>query len=197
MGGCKLFWKEKLEMNKIKNIVRVWLPFAVVITAFCALAYASVQQAYRQGANDPQIQMAEDAADALAGGTSVDEIVPASKVSVAKGLAPFLIVYDGDGKVLAESVVLDGKTPELPDGVLDSTKQMGENRVTWQPREGVRIAAVIVSYKDGFVLAGRNLREVEIREAQVTQFAGITWLLAMIATLVVIAFGEYFLAEKK
>jgi hypothetical protein len=184
-------------MNKIKNIFRIWLPFAVVITAFCALAYGSVQQAYRQGANDPQIQMAEDAADALTGGTGVDALVPVSKVSVAKGLAPFLIVYDGSGKVLSASVVLDGKTPELPDGVLDSTKQMGENRITWQPRTGVRIAAVIVSYQDGFVLAGRNLREVEIREAQVTQFAGLTWLLAMVATLAVIAFGEYFLAEKK
>ena len=144
-------------MNTIKNIFRIWLPFAVVITAFCALAYASVQQAYRQGANDPQIQMAEDAADALAGGASIDVIVPVSKVSVAKGLAPFLIVYDGSGQVLASSVMLDGQTPGLPDGVLDSTKAMGENRVTWQPRTGVRIAAVIVSYQDGFVLAGRNL----------------------------------------
>jgi hypothetical protein len=184
-------------MKKIKNILGIWLPFAVVITAFCALAYASVQQAYRQGANDPQIQMAEDAADALAGGISVDAIVPVSKVSVAKSLAPFLIVYNERGKVISSSVVLDGQTPELPSGVLDSTKQLGENRVTWQPREGVRIAAVIVSYQNGFVLAGRNLREVEIRETQVTQFAGLTWILAIIATLVVIAFGEYFLTEKK
>lgn len=74
---------------------------------------------------------------------------------------------------------------------------MGENRLTWQPREGVRIAAVIVFYQDGFVLAGRSLREVEIREAQVTQFAGLTWLLALVTTLIVIAFGEFFLAEKK
>jgi hypothetical protein len=184
-------------MNKIKNIPGIWLPFVVVITAFCALAYASVQQAYRQGANDPQIQMAEDAADALADGTGVDVIVPASKVLVAKSLAPFLIVYDASGKVVSSSVMLDGQTPELPSGVLDSTKQLGENRVTWQPREGVRIAAVIVSYQNGFVLAGRNLREVEIREMQVTQLAGLTWILAIIATLVVIAFGEYFLIEKK
>jgi hypothetical protein len=184
-------------MNKIKNVIKVWLPFVVAITAFCALAYASVQQAYRQGANDPQIQMVEDAAEALAGGTSVDAIVPVSKVSVAKSLAPFLIVYDAGGKVVSSSVVLDGQTPELPSGVLDSTKQMGENRITWQPREGVRIAAVIVSYQNGFVLAGRNLREVEIRETQVTQFAGLAWILAIIASLVVIAFSEYFLTEKK
>jgi hypothetical protein len=184
-------------MNKIKLTFKVWLPFAVVITAFCALVYASVQQAFRQGANDPQIQMAEDAADILADGGSVDALMPASKVLVSKSLAPFLIVYDSSGNEIASSVQLDGQTPSLPDGVLDSSKELGENRVTWQPREGVRIAAVIVAYKDGFVLAGRNLREVEIREAQLTTFTGITWILALVATLVMIAFGEYFLAEKK
>jgi len=184
-------------MQKMKTIFKIWLPFAVVISAFCALVYSSVQHAYRQGANDPQIQMAEDAANALIDGQSMDAIMPASKVSVTKSLAPFLHCYDSAGGVIGSSVALDGQTPELPLGVLDSTRQMGENRLTWQPREGVRIAAVIVSYKDGFVLAGRNLREVEIREAQVTQFAGLTWLLALVTTLIVIAFGEFFLAEKK
>ena len=47
------------------------------------------------------------------------------------------------------------------------------------------------------MLAGRNMREVEAREAQLTTFAGLTWILALFATLVVIAFGEYFLSEKK
>ena len=184
-------------MNKFKSIVRIWLPFAVTITAFCALVYASVQQAYRLGANDPQIQMAEDASDLLAGGASVEAVMPEHKVSAAKSLAPFLIVYDEGGNVIASSVTLDGKTPELPDGVLDSTKELKENRVTWQPREGVRIAAVIVAHKGGYVLAGRSLREVEVRESQVTTFAGATWLLALLASLFVIAFGEFALAEKK
>jgi len=181
----------------MKKIFKQWLPFAVTISAFCFLVYAAVQQAYRQGANDPQIQMAEDAADALADGQDANNLVPAVKVSVDKSLSPFLIIYDASGNVVASSVQLDGKTPALPDGVLNSTKEMGENRVTWQPREGVRIAAVIVSYKDGYALAGRNLREVEMREAQVSQFAGITWLLALFATFIVIAFGEWLLPERK
>ena len=184
-------------MNKLKNIFRVWFPFAVTITAFCALTYASVQQSFRQNVNDPQIQMAEDAVDAIVDGKGVDTIVSTEKVSVAKSLAPFLIVYDREGNAIASSVILDGQTPELPAGVLDSTRELGENRVTWQPRDGVRIAAVIVSYEDGYVLAGRNMREVELREAQLTTFAGSTWVLALPATLAVIAFGEYFLSEKK
>ena len=100
------------------------------------------------------------------------------------------------GVETAASVILDGKTPALPAGVLESSKELGENRVTWQPRDGVRIAAIIVAYKDGYVLAGRNLREVEIREAQVSTFAGITLLLALTTTLIVIALGEWLLEKK-
>jgi hypothetical protein len=184
-------------MKTFTQTIKLWLPFAVTITAFCLLVYASVQQSYRQGANDPQIQMAEDAADFLVDGGKAEEIIPAGKVSVAKSLAPFMIIYDQSGKELASSVVLDGKTPELPAGVLDVTSENGENRVTWQPRAGVRIASVIVSYPGGYVLAGRNLREVEEREAQLTTFVGITWVLALVATLVMILFGEWMTREKK
>jgi len=181
----------------MKIIIKRFLPYVVIITAFCALAYATVQQAYRQGANDPQIQMAEDAANALADGQSAETLLPAAKVNVEKSLAPFMIVYDASGNEVASSVHLDGQTPSLPDGVLDSTRKMGENRVTWQPRSGVRIAAVIVAYKDGYVLVGRNLREVEIREDQTTQFAGLTWVLAMVAVFIVIALGEWLLPGTK
>jgi hypothetical protein len=184
-------------MKRFKSILKTWLPFAVTISAFCLFVYAAVQQAYRQGADDPQIQMANDAAGALADGQSADALVPAAKVSVAESLSPFLIIYDGSGKELASSAVLEGQTPALPNGVLDSTKQLGENRISWQPRPGVRIATVIVSYPNGYVLAGRNMREVEQREGQVSIFTGITWVLAMLGTLAVIAFGEFFLTEKK
>jgi len=182
---------------KLKTIFKVWLPFAVVITAFSMLVYATVQQVYRQDANDPQIQMANDAADALNSGSSVESVVPQEKVFFAKSLAPFYVIYNLDGKPVAGSGILDGNLPEIPKGVLDNAKQIGENRRTWQPNDNVRIAAVIVPYKDGFVLAGRNLREVEAREAQVSGFAGTTWILAMIATFIVIAFGEYFLVSEK
>jgi hypothetical protein len=195
-GGLEYIWRQENNMKTFKLIFKAWLPFAVMITAFCALVYASVQQAYRQSANDPQIQMAEDAADALADGGGVDMIIPTTKVSVAKSLAPFLIAYDTSGNVIAASVTLDGQTPALPAGVLDSAKQLSENRVTWQPREGIRIAAVIVSYKNGYVLAGRSLHEVEARESQLTTFAGVTWILALLASFAVIMLGELFLKDK-
>jgi hypothetical protein len=182
---------------KIKNMLRVWLPFAVTITAFCALAYATVQQAYRQGANDPQIQMAQDVAYALEQGKSIEEVVPAEKIDMERSLAPFYIVYDLSEQPVAGTGYLNDSLQTLPQGVLEYTSEQGQNRITWQPQPNVRIAAVIVSYKDGYVLAGRNMSEVEDRESQTTMFAGATWILALVATFIVIAFGEFFLSEKK
>jgi hypothetical protein len=55
-------------MRRVKGILRQWLPIVVVITALSGLVYVAVQQALRQDANDPQIQMAQDAAETLARG---------------------------------------------------------------------------------------------------------------------------------
>ncbi len=49
-------------MQRILNILKAWLPIAVVTIGLCGLAYLTVQQSLRQGANDPQIQMADDTA---------------------------------------------------------------------------------------------------------------------------------------
>lgn len=182
-------------MSKLRNIIRIWLPFAVVISAFCFLVYTTVQQALRQGFNDPQIQMAEDTAFALNNGSAFDSVIPSSKVEMARSLALFVAVYDVNGNPVVGSGLLNGQLPDYPKGALDSAKQNGENRVTWQPNAAVRVASVVVPYTKGFVMAGRNMREVEQRESQTEMFAGLTWLLALIATFVVIAFGEWVLAE--
>ena len=146
--------------------LRRWLPFAVAITGLCGLVFLEMQQVIRQSANDPQIQMAEDAAARLAAGAAADATVPRATVDIASSLAPFVIVYDAQDRVIASSATLDGATPRLPEGVLAAARQSGEDRVTWEPRAGVRIAAVVVPYHGGAVLAGRSLREVERREVQ-------------------------------
>ncbi len=183
-------------MSKLKNIVRIWLPFAVVISAFCLLAYTTVQQALRQGLNDPQIQMAEDTAYALNNGATVDSVMAGSKVEMSRSLAPFIDIYDMNGNSVAGSGLLNGQLPVYPKGALDTAKQNGDNRVTWQPNADVRIASVVVPYNDGFVMAGRNMHEVEQSESQTELFAGVTWLLAVSVTFIVIAFGEFVLVEK-
>jgi hypothetical protein len=183
-------------MSTIIRILKNWLPFAIVTAGLCGLVYLTVQQSLRMGANDPQIQMAEDAASNLAGGASVESVVPAAKVDLANSLALFIMVFDDSGNVVASSAALHGVTPAYPIGVLDYARQHGEDRVTWQPEVGVRMATVVVRYENGFVLAGRSLREVEIRENNVERISGIALLAIWAVTLLAVVAGELLMRKK-
>ena len=174
----------------VKAILQHWLLAAIVVTGLVGLLYAAVQQDIRLGANDPQIQMAEDAAAKLAGGQSVQSVVPSEKVDVATSLAPYLIIFDANGNPIASSAQLDGQTPTIPQGVFDSVRKNGEDRITWQPQSGVRSAIVVTQFTgsvSGFVVAGRSLREVEKREDGLLQILEAGWIVMMLVTFVVTA----------
>ena len=77
---------------------------------------------------------------------------------------------------------LDGKMPELPAGVFDFAKTQGEHEVTWQPRNGVRMAMVIISsnsFPVGFVAAGRSLQEIEVREHNLITMVFLGWIICI------------------
>jgi hypothetical protein len=61
---------------KIGEALKVWFVLAVVTTVLSGLIYLAVQQSYRQSANDPQIQMAEDGAAALENGSPIQILFP-------------------------------------------------------------------------------------------------------------------------
>jgi len=187
-------------MSAVKRIFRHWLPIAALATVACLTVFLAVQQELRMNANDPQIQMVEDAAVALGGGAKPASVLPAGSVDAGASLAPFMIVYDSGGNLLAASGQLHGHTPSLPAGVLDYVRKQGEDRVTWQPANGVRIAAVVTAFsgsQSGFVLAGRSLREVETREDQVESITGLAWLGSLVVTLGVTVVSELLMAEGK
>lgn len=173
------------------SILKSWLPLALVITGCCALVYGTVQQNYRLGLNDPQIQMAEDASGELARGVLPQSVVPAKMIDISSSLAPYVIVYDENLKPIAYSGTLEGEAPVPPKGVFDSAKQNQENRLSWEPQPSVRSAIVIRHYsgeKSGFVLAGRGMREVEKREIKLEIMVGIAWPVLLVGTFVLIAF---------
>jgi hypothetical protein len=115
-----------------------------------------------------------------------------ANTDIAQSLAIFGIVYDQDGKVIASSAVLDGVAPVIPKSALDYANEHGQNRITWQPKDGVRIAAIIqkASTESGtvYVLAGRSLREIEKREAQVLIFAAVACALSLAIILLSLLF---------
>jgi hypothetical protein len=183
-------------MSIIARILKKWLPLAVVTAGLCALVYAAVQQSLRSGANDPQIQLAEDTASALDAGAQAASVVPPGRVELAASLAPFIFVFDDSGHMLASSAVLHGAAPDFPTGVLDYTRANGEDRVTWQPEPGVRMATVAVRFNQGVVVAGRSLREVELRVDNLLTLCGLAMLVLWTVTLALVVLGEILLPGK-
>jgi len=200
-------------MKSFTRIFLAWLPLAVASTGVCLLVYATVQQNYRQSLNDPQIQMAEDGAAALAAGGTPASLVQRGVplIDIAESLSPWIALYDASGTPLESSGVLDGEPPMPPQGVLDAARSglplivghhitpsipPNENRVSWQPRSDVRQAIVVVSVASGtdkgyFVVAGRNMREVERREATLSYTVLLAWIALIIATFLTKAFEAY------
>lgn len=168
----------------MKKLPVVWLAAAFIITVIFGTIYGSIQQVLRQGANDPQIQLAEDAATQITFGNTPDT----SKwptVNIASSLAPFIVIYDIQGNPTAGSGQLDGHLPSIPKGVL--THADPENKITWQPKDGVRIAAISHAAGNSYVVVGRNLREVENRESQVFLLSAVGWGISEVALLAAFA----------
>ncbi|HTW96062.1 MAG TPA: hypothetical protein VMD74_00175 [Candidatus Methylomirabilis sp.] len=182
----------------IKKIFLITLELALIF----GFAYSLCQQVLRQSANDPQIQIAEDAVAALARGQQPKFFTSDvyGTVDPSKSLAPFLIAFDNAGKPLTSTAVLSGKTPIPPAGVFAYAKAHQEDRITWQPASSVRIAAVVVYYGEGgggYVLAGRSLAEVEKRESNLEFLTFCAWIFSVFVSVVLIFASEKMFADKK
>ena len=185
-------------MDKLRRILQTWIPLAALAIVLVGFSFVLVQQVLRQNANDPQVQLAHDTASLLiSAGLTVDP--RNGVVDVAHSLAPFIQTYDESGTLTYSSGKLDGQAPMAPIGVLQSSRASGENRVTWQPQPGVRIAAVGVRVpKDGagYVLAGRSLAEVESRINNMQKLAEAALVLILVGILAVVAFCELVLVPR-
>lgn len=160
-----------------------------VITVSMLGSYGLMQQVLRQSANDPQIQLVEDAVARLEAGEQPSAVVPPTRVDIATSLSPFVIVYALDGTPLAGSGMLDGTMPTVPIELLHGGPEPAGPLTgsylaeTWQPRPGIR-HAVVTEQTSGAngetVLAGRSLVEVERRTRSIGQLALLVWLVGTI-----------------
>ncbi len=180
-------------MRSVRRIIAQWLPVAGVAVALAVLNAVSTQQLLRGSADEPQLQLARDTAGALASGVEAQVALGSTAVDVATSLAPFMIVYDPSGTVRFSTAQLEGKTPDLPGGVLADVAAQGEARFTWQPAPNVRLATVAVPIGDGsagYVLVGRSLAEVERRIAQAQALSALGAGGAALAALILAALSE-------
>ncbi len=166
-------------MAKLFEPKIVWLTAAVLISLIFGTIYTVSQQILRLNANDPQIQLAQDAATTL-NNKKIPSIDISNRVDVANSLSPFIVIYSKSGKPIVGNGYLNGSLPNIPIGVLKNSEDKSYNFVTWQPNDQLRIASVEVSANNYFVLSGRSLREVEKRESTILHLTVIGWLVSII-----------------
>lgn len=165
-----------------KNRFITHLTTVIIITVLSALIYVSVQQSYRSGANDPQLQLANDITNALRKNHPIEHLLPKDTIEISENTAPFIVLYNDKGEPIQSTGLLDGNLPQLPQGVFDFARRNGEDVVTWQPKKGVRMAMVVESLASSnvaFVAAGRSLKEVEKREGNLATMVMIGWLICI------------------
>ena len=165
-------------------MIKKFFPTGIILLVVFGSMYIIAQQILRQGANEPQIQMSYDLARDVASGNQ--PIFDQKKVDLAQSPSPFVIVLDDKLRVTASNALLDGKTPIPPKGVFDFAKTNPDDRVTYQPKPGVRMA-LVVKYFDGkqkgYVAVGRSLTEVEKRSDQLLRMTGIGLVAAIAVSL--------------
>ena len=181
-----LYFEQQSTFEKYKTMKQIvffanYLAAAAIATILIGLIYVTVQQAYRSGANDPQLEIARDMHERIGKGASVQQYLSDS-INLRQSLRAFAALYNPQGQVMQSSGFLDGRLPQLPSGVFDFAKTTGQYLVTWQPRSGVRMATVILpvhSASVGYIVVGRSLGEVEIREHNLLIEVFVCWLMIM------------------
>jgi hypothetical protein len=164
-----------------------------------ALAYANNQQVIRLGANEPQEWLAQDAAARIESGNALAQVATGTQVAIESDPAPYIIVYDSQGKPLAGTGFLHGTLPTLPNGVLSSALQTGRNFITWQPERDVREAIVMIplhTAAGGFVVAGRSLAYSEWEQERLIERTSLGMLVVLAGLFAMCLIAAYFSKPK-
>ncbi len=179
-------------MKKILTSLSYWRPVGVAIILLGGLSYAAIQQVYRTSLNDPQIQIAEDIVSGLQDGKPLGQF--AQQTDLDKNLSPYVIVYNDKHEAISHSGTLGGVVPVPPAGVFDYALKHGQDRITWEPKPGIRSAIVVMPYKHdpdaGFVLVGRSMREVEKRENNLAKMVSLGIAITLVLSFLTAVAGD-------
>lgn len=175
-----------------------YIPLAGIVTIlvilFCTV-YAVAQNTMQAGANWPQVQIAEDGANKLNNNMTPQSLI-SGPVNISKSLATYTNVYDLTGRVVTGAGYLDGQVAVPPRAVLTAANDTTYHTVTWQPKDGVRIAAVVVKAKNYYVLSGRSLTEVDKSIGHV-RFASFIGLLLSLTVLTGVIWSKHYFKSPK
>lgn len=168
--------------HHFRSALPAMIPFVVSITAVLVVMYGITQTVYRQTANDPQVQRVHEVLEKIESGVSPTTIRSSFPIDLTTSLDTFIIITDESGKIQASDAFIAGRQPVPPVASLRYAAEHGQQRITWQPEDGVRLAIVTQTSKDKktMVVVGRSLQEAEQRIRQLGMFAGAGWLVTLI-----------------
>ena len=178
---------QRFKQAQLESSFRRFVPLGFALSSVFFFGYLIEQQHLRLEANDQLVQIANDITLALAQGAPYSTFTSPRPVDMSRSLSPYAIIFDGEQKMQTGSGVLDGVVPRPPKGVFEYVKLHREERVTWEPRRGVRVALVGVYHdgvNSGFVFAGRSLSEVERKIDELTKLTAFVWATSLLSTFV-------------
>lgn len=174
-------------MKIAKKMFMYWIIIMFVITFTCSLTYLVTQQALRLGANEQPAQLAVDTALKLQNGKNPVSIVQGDTVDLSKSMDTFVMIYDHNKNLQASSGMINDIKPSYPKGVLANTSKKGEERVTWQPQNGLRFATVVLKYDNGYIVAGRSLHETENLIDTIGKLVLLAWAACLLFSTIALA----------
>lgn len=173
---------------------RQFIPIAMAVSLMSALLFFVFSETLRLETNDPQTQIAREVTGALDSGKKPESLITTgTKIDISKSLDTFLIVYDKERKPIVSSAIAENEIPIPPAGVFTFADAKRETRITWEGIKGVRIAAVVSKYNNGYVLVGRSLAVTEERIKAI----GLQVLAGWIGTLILVYATVLLVNQKK
>jgi len=168
------------------TVLKCWLPLFIIITFLSGMVYVVAQQGIRLGADDQPAQASQYMAAQVSQGHTLN-FDGDPTIDIATDLATYTMIFDGNGKLVTGDARLDGKPPVIPAGVFEYAKSHADDRVTWQPAAGVRQAIVVRHYTsndgEGYVVSGRNLKEIERLENTMLELVAAGWAVTSLVSL--------------
>lgn len=144
----------------MKKYVFIWflLMLAGIFSVGCV--YVCIQQSLRLSANEPAASAAKQVLVKLQSGRTPQNVLP-EKTDIRTSITPFVYIYDANQRLAATSAAYGSEDITYPKSILTEIGKSGENRVTWQPKLGLRFATVGIKYSGGYVIGCYSLSESE------------------------------------
>lgn len=181
--------------------VQAWLALVGASTLVLSASYVMIQQSNRMSADDLPLTLSQQVKSSLEAGSAPTDLVSAQKNNLETDNNTVVIITDSTMHVLASSATLDGQTPLPPEGVFKYTKDHATDRITWEPKENVRVALRVSSYgkspSDGFVLVAQPLTQFEKRISFIGNLGLVAWLAVLAWTSYFLLLPEYKIPRTK